>query len=108
MKKQLIPALLAAMFATSGMGVYAADAPKPATDTSVPVKAGGEATANEPGRANDPGSAEKKQTGTKKTIKSAGAHPGGTAGCPPGVAAKGAGGDVKCEPEKAAKKPGTQ
>ena len=97
MKKQLIPALLAAVFAFGGMSVYAAD-------TSVPATAGGEATAKEPGRVNDPGSAEKKQTGTKKGVKNVGAHPGGAAPCTPAEQAK-ATGDVKCEPEKSAKKP---
>lgn len=105
MRKQLIPALLAAMFAIGGMSVYAADPAKPAGDQ--PVKAAG-AHPNEPGAQNDPSSAEKKQTGTKKGIKTAGAHPGGTAPCTPADAAKGGGKDLKCNPEATASVPGNQ
>ena len=81
MKKQLIPALLAAMFAFGGISVYAAD-------TSVPAK--------------EPASA---QAETKKTVKSVGPHAGGTAPCTPEEQAK-ATGTVKCEPEASANEPG--
>ena len=100
MKKQLIPGLLAVVFAIGGMSLYAAD-------TSQPVKAAG-AHPQEPGTANDPASAEKKPTGTKKGVKTAGAHPGGTAPCSPADAAKGGGKDVKCTPEATAAVPGNQ
>ncbi len=67
------------------------------------VKSAGDAGAKEPGTVNDPASAEKKHTGSKKSIKAQGGP------CTPGAgdssaAAKGAakGGDVKCEPEASA------
>jgi hypothetical protein len=61
MKKQLVPALLAAVFAFGGTSVYAAD-----TSAS-------------------------SQTGTKKTVKSVGPHAGGTAPCTPEEQAKATG-----------------
>jgi hypothetical protein len=103
MKKQLIPALVAAMFAIGGMSVYAADPAKPATNTSQPVNAAG-AHPEEPGYANDPASAEKKQTGKKKGVK--------TGGLPPcsgqGAAVKSPAGEAKCTPEATAAVPGNQ
>jgi len=77
MKKQLIPALLAATFAFGGISVYAADTKEPASA----------------------------QTETKKTVKSVGPHAGGTAPCTLEEQAK-ATGTVKCEPEASAKEPG--
>jgi hypothetical protein len=101
MKKQLIPALLAAMFAIGGMSVYAADQAKPAADQ--PVSAAG-AHPNEPGYSNDPASPEKKQTGKKKGVK--------TGGLPPcagqGASVKAPAGEAKCTPEATAAVPGMQ
>src|SRR5512145_1478007 len=96
---RIIAALVAGMFAVAGAAAYAADEP---------VKAAGEKTAKEPGRVDDPASAEKKDK-DGKPVQAAGAHvqtPGRAND--PCAAGQGtaAGGDVKCDPEMAAKEPG--
>jgi hypothetical protein len=77
MKKQLIPALLAATFAFAAVSVYAAETKEPSSA----------------------------QTETKKAVKSVGPHAGGTAPCTVEEQAK-ATGTVKCDPEASAKEPG--
>ena len=97
---KVIAALAAGMFTIAGASVYAADQP---------VQTMPEASAKEPGPQNDPASPEKKHKSGKKTVKAQGGPCAPGAG-DPSAAAKGKpqGGDVKCNPEESAKKPGNK
>jgi hypothetical protein len=97
MKKQLIPALLAAMFAFGGLSVYAYAADQP-------VGTAGEASANVPGNQGDPMSPEKKHKKAGKTAKTGGLPPCAGQGAPVNAPA----GEAKCNPEATAAVPGNQ
>lgn len=90
--KRLLATLVVGSFALAGFATQAAD----------PVKAAGETTAKEAGRADDPASAEKKMH-AKKTVKAQGGPCTPGAGDPSAAVKKGAqGGDVKCTPDASA------